>query len=495
MLGKLKKIKTVDGQYVFPITHADAVYVDQNKTLTEKLNEINSPSGESVIANYYKVPLDSTNVGSVPTGLTFLPSGGFSTTARMWKEIPKPPTFKNQNDRLGDNNMTIQGACFIEGAYYITLCAGTRNAWGKISLFYRYFPETQQWEMLPPVPLEHPSGLAWEGGYLWCSDYDTGCIVKYDLKKAIANSSFSGSEVGRFLVESNLSTLAFVDYQGVRRCVAGIFNLTKNDYIIDTEKALTDGNINNAKIAQWTTLTGLQGQIWDGRYLYEVNNEGIFKIDIPTAIATGTSKGGSVETIPVGEATNTAEDLAWDGMSIWMSDEWNQIVWKQFPHNVLFTNIGTATNRLALFDNFTTKNGTKVQGMVKPFFKGSNYVDVRGGIAFNVTDQNNFCCAEFFLVSDKKYGFRLIDVTNGVETIIVSNTDQTLNNNYGGTDHEYSMKLEIKNNYVFATIGTHGQQLSNVWAELSKFNQTTGKLGLRHYYKSAQWREVSIDQR
>lgn len=41
MNGRIKKIKGNDGQYIFPISVTDAIFID-NKTLTSKLNEINA---------------------------------------------------------------------------------------------------------------------------------------------------------------------------------------------------------------------------------------------------------------------------------------------------------------------------------------------------------------------------------------------------------------------------------------------------------------------
>lgn len=42
MQGRAKKLKGQDGNYILPVTHADLVYVDTDKTLTEKLGEINT---------------------------------------------------------------------------------------------------------------------------------------------------------------------------------------------------------------------------------------------------------------------------------------------------------------------------------------------------------------------------------------------------------------------------------------------------------------------
>jgi lysophospholipase L1-like esterase len=49
MLGKLKKLKDSVGGYLFPITISEAVFVEANKTLKQKLSEIDAvPPGSSV---------------------------------------------------------------------------------------------------------------------------------------------------------------------------------------------------------------------------------------------------------------------------------------------------------------------------------------------------------------------------------------------------------------------------------------------------------------
>ncbi|AQQ66202.1 SGNH/GDSL hydrolase family protein [Bacillus cereus] len=46
MEGKLKKIKDDSGQYIFPVTRAEAVYVEGTKTLQEALSELGSVSSK-----------------------------------------------------------------------------------------------------------------------------------------------------------------------------------------------------------------------------------------------------------------------------------------------------------------------------------------------------------------------------------------------------------------------------------------------------------------
>jgi len=45
MIGKIKKLKNTSNEYMYPITVGDAVYVESNKTLTQKLSELSSGSG------------------------------------------------------------------------------------------------------------------------------------------------------------------------------------------------------------------------------------------------------------------------------------------------------------------------------------------------------------------------------------------------------------------------------------------------------------------
>jgi lysophospholipase L1-like esterase len=47
MQGKLKKLKDSNNQYVYPITHADGVFVESNQTLTQKLAEIGEGTGST----------------------------------------------------------------------------------------------------------------------------------------------------------------------------------------------------------------------------------------------------------------------------------------------------------------------------------------------------------------------------------------------------------------------------------------------------------------
>ncbi|PEA25815.1 hypothetical protein CN984_12240 [Bacillus cereus] len=62
MNGKLKKIKNSNGEYIFPVTVGEAVFVTENKTLKDKLSEIDqslstgTSNGGKSIQDFYKQP-------------------------------------------------------------------------------------------------------------------------------------------------------------------------------------------------------------------------------------------------------------------------------------------------------------------------------------------------------------------------------------------------------------------------------------------------------
>lgn len=490
MLGKLKKIKDGLGNYIYPITVSSAVYVDDTTTLETKLSQISSIGGGGVVGVGKKefIPsIESTAIGALPLGMSKVGNTTTNVKEIDWFFATRPPLPRGRGT-------TIQGMVWIEGALYCTVCSSPYNSWNDYSMLFRYFPNEVRWEQLPSIPLDHPSGLIWYNNELWCCDYDgTENIVKYNLKKAIAMGTFAGCETGRFSTGGvgGISTIAMVNYQGVDRLLMSIFLGTNKSYLVNFQKALTDGNIANSIVAEWTHYGSVQGSVWDGQYLWESyggSTKKLSKIDINIAATNGTVQSAVVyeESTP----TDAPEDLAFDGVNLWMGDEWNQGIFKREKTKVLYS---TTSGGTITFDNFDSATGTTIEA-----FARQKRWDQQQGLAFNILDANNYCTGEVYTsytAGTNKYltVLRFTENKSGTFSTVKTSTSDLLVD--GTSQPSIGLKLTIKDSkVVLEAIGFNGEVFDRLESDKSAFTRQSGKVGLRPKVGDTEWLRVKIEQ-
>ncbi len=199
------------------------------------------------------------------------------------------------------------------------------DAWNDIkSRVYEIDPESMRvlrWFDMPPEAV-HTSGLAWEKPHLWAVDYSSNKAYKIDLEASL--ESCHAVVVGEFdTTLRGTSACCFAMWQGERRLVISDFCNTSTTIMVDHEKALADGSAGSAIVFRYRNQCLSQGLTFARGYLWEAENRPrssvVNMISLDRLRRTGCSALATVVQFN-GPATRI-EDLAWDGQTLWTSDE------------------------------------------------------------------------------------------------------------------------------------------------------------------------------
>jgi glutamine cyclotransferase len=242
-----------------------------------------------------------------------MPSGLLARQELSWISIGETP---QANQKYTPQGLTIVGE-------YLILAESWQDEKTKVyrlSLGNKNYHIKDQFEM-PPEAV-HTSGLTWDGKYLWAIDYISSFIYKIDLYASFK----TGKAVVLAKMDSGLKGASSITYfqwkQQEYMAIADFMNSGKT-YLVPLDKLLKPGLVvKNSKLF-YKNGYFVQGLAWDGKYLYESNNnifrDSIYKININLAIKTKSFSSAIISTF---SAPGTmVEDLAINGKKIITTDE------------------------------------------------------------------------------------------------------------------------------------------------------------------------------
>ena len=190
----------------------------------------------------------------------------------------------------------------------------------SLSLENKSYHVKGQFEM-PPEAV-HTSGLTWDGKFLWAIDYISRFIYKIDLYASFK----TGKAVILAKMDSGLegaSSIAYFQWKQQDYMAIADFMNSGKTYLVSLDNLLEPGLV--VKNSKFFYKNGyfVQGLAWDGKYLYESNNnlfrDSIYKIDINLAIKTKDFSSAIISTFST--PGTMVEDLAIDGKKIMTTDE------------------------------------------------------------------------------------------------------------------------------------------------------------------------------
>lgn len=219
----------------------------------------------------------------------------------------------------GENRYTPQGLTFADGRLIFA------NSWRNTrSRVYELDPATMQYLRhfdMPPGAV-HTSGLAWDGWRLWAVDYITNCGYCIDLQASLAQGQVK--LLGQF--ETTLrgtSACCFVLWEEQQLLAISDFMNTQRTIFIRHEDALAAGTARGAIEFSYRNGGFSQGLEFIDGFLFEAENrrglDVIHQLDLQRLRESGEAAAATVWRY---DAPNGGvEDLAWDGESLWTSDE------------------------------------------------------------------------------------------------------------------------------------------------------------------------------
>jgi len=220
---------------------------------------------------------------------------------------------------LGEKGYTPQGMTWVDGRIIFA------NSWkNKRSRVYEYHPEsmatTRHFDM--PSEAVHTSGLAWDGQYLWAVDFVSNRAYCIDL-----GPSLEGGEavvVGSFLTTlKGTSACCIVRWKNDEYLAISDFMRTRQTIFVEHRKALEAGSADGLITYSYRNEGFSQGLEYAEGFLYESENklgmDVINKISLDKLAESGNSRKATI--LQFTAPSRGIEDLAWDGQSIWTSDE------------------------------------------------------------------------------------------------------------------------------------------------------------------------------
>ena len=179
----------------------------------------------------------------------------------------------------------------------------------------------ERWFDMPEGAV-HTSGLAWDGEKLWAVDYIANYAYCIDLEASLAAGTVK--ELGRFdTTLRGTSACCIVPWNG-RRCLAiSDFMRSRRTIFVRMEDALKTGTAQGNIEFEYRNEGFSQGLEYVDGYLLESENKAgidvINKISLERLRQTRDAYRSTVTQYPA--PSRGVEDLAWDGQSLWTSDE------------------------------------------------------------------------------------------------------------------------------------------------------------------------------
>jgi glutamine cyclotransferase len=199
------------------------------------------------------------------------------------------------------------------------------NSWKNMqSVVYAYtLPDMERGDSFKmPSEAVHTSGLAFDGKELWACDYISNRC--YRIRPDVSFSTGGALVTGQF--ETGLrgtSACCFLSYEGQQLLAISDYMRTRRTYVINHERARSDGHMRDAIVFSYRNGGFSQGLAFDGTYLYESENklgiDVINKLDVARLVATKDHTESLVEQIAA--PWRGVEDMAFDGTHLYVSDE------------------------------------------------------------------------------------------------------------------------------------------------------------------------------
>jgi glutamine cyclotransferase len=232
---------------------------------------------------------------------------------RAWEWLDRGPT------PLGELGFTPQGLTWVNGRLIFA------NTWkDEKSRVYELDPETMRMGRTFDMPPEavHTSGLAWDGQFLWAVDYRSNQAYQLDLERSFAEEK--ARVVGQFATSlRGTSACCFVPWNG-RTCLAiSDFMRTRRTILVRVEEALRKGTAAGCIEFSYRNEGLSQGLEYIDDCLYEAENK--WGVDVVNQLSLDKlreTRSAFRSTIRQFAApARGVEDLAWDGRTLWTSDE------------------------------------------------------------------------------------------------------------------------------------------------------------------------------
>ena len=220
---------------------------------------------------------------------------------------------------LGENRYTPQGLTWANGKLLFA------NSWKNTrSRVYEFDPDSMQVQRYFDMPDEavHTSGLAWDGEFLWAVDYISNCGYCIELEGSLAAGA--AKVVGRFdTTLRGTSACCIVPWNGRPLLAISDFMNSRRTIFVRREEAIQTGTARGATEFEYRNEGFSQGLEYVDGYLYESENKMgidiVNKISLDELVRTRNARRATVTQYPA--PSKGVEDLAWDGESLWTSDE------------------------------------------------------------------------------------------------------------------------------------------------------------------------------
>ena len=229
-----------------------------------------------------------------------------------WKD--KGPT------PLGNKGYTPQGITWVDNKIIFA------NTWkNKRSRVYEIDPQTmtilRHFDM-PPEAV-HTSGLAWDGQYLWGVDHISNLAYCIDLELSLSKQEVH--VIGSFdTTLKGTSACCIVEWKDNRYLAISDFMKTRRTIFVRIPQALKAGTAKSAIDFEYINEGFSQGLEFVNGFLLESENkigkDIVNKIDMDKLNKFHNSRKAAIQQYDA--PGSGVEDLAWDGSSLWTSDEY-----------------------------------------------------------------------------------------------------------------------------------------------------------------------------
>jgi glutamine cyclotransferase len=220
---------------------------------------------------------------------------------------------------LGEKGYTPQGLTWVDGKLVFA------NSWKNTKArVYEIDPARMAPSRSFDMPEEavHTSGLAWDGTHLWAVDYISNRAYRIELEASF--ESGNARVVGSFHTGlRGTSACCFVPWEGRTLFAISDFMRTRTTILVDAEKALAAGDAEGAVVFRYGNGGFSQGLEYARGHLWESENrlglDVVNEIDLEKLRESGSSAAATIAQYPA--PSRGVEDLAWDGKSLFTSDE------------------------------------------------------------------------------------------------------------------------------------------------------------------------------
>ncbi|MDA8234575.1 MAG: hypothetical protein M0Z31_07255 [Clostridia bacterium] len=207
-----------------------------------------------------------------------------------------------------------QGLKFAGDKFFFS--AYTKEGESKIYLLDKAFQVTGSF--LGPQQGRHISGLAWDGQYLWVTEFDFNRVYKLDLNRALQDGHSDNAVLGSF--STGLVTTSALEYVYGNLLISDYDN-TRRIYQVNPETSLNRDGMD--VIGSFTVPRGSQGMVHVDGFLYHSIGDAnpghqvyLQKLDLTESLKTGTAVEVARYFAPGG-----VQDVAYDGKFFYTSSE------------------------------------------------------------------------------------------------------------------------------------------------------------------------------